>query len=418
MNGGTVYVIGAGVAGLSASVALVAKGRPVELIESSGQAGGRCRSYFDATLGQTIDNGNHFVLSGNHATMAYLQSIGADNALVGPVHARTSFLDLHTGKRWTIAPNDGPIPFWLFDKAKRVPDTQPGDYLQLAKLLMASADRTIGDVLPCKGPLWERLLHPFFLGALNTKPEAGSAALAASLVRETFAKGGKAYRTRIAHPTLAAAFVDPALALLAKAGAGVHFGERLKKVLFDDTRAVSLETTDRIIALDPADVVVLATPPWVTGELLPGITVPDEFCAIVNAHFRIAPPPGAPGMLGLLGGTAEWVFSFPDRISVTVSGADEIVDLPREDLAAILWRDVAKAHGLASQLPPWQVVKEKRATFAATPAQVLKRPKAGTRWRNLFLAGDWTDTGVPATIEGTIRSGNKAAGLALAASSV
>jgi len=418
MKDGAVYVVGGGLAGLSASVAMVAKGRRVELIESAGQAGGRCRSYFDTMLGQTIDNGNHFVLSGNHATMAYLKTIGAEDALVGPEHARTSFMDLNTGARWTITPNDGLIPFWLFDKSRRVPDTRPGDYLQLVSLLTAGADRTIGEVLPCKGALWDRLLHPFFLGALNTQPEVGSAALAASLVRETFAKGGRAYCTRIAHPTLAAAFVDPALALLAKANAIVRFGERLKKISFDGARATSLETTDRRIALEGLDIVVLATPPWVTGELLPGTPVPDEFGAIVNAHFQIAPPTDAPGMLGLLGGTAEWVFAFPDRISVTVSGADRIVDFPREELAEILWRDVAKAHGMPAQLPPWQIVKEKRATFAATPAQARKRPKAETRWRNLFLAGDWTDTGLPATIEGTIRSGNKAAALALAASSV
>ena len=64
-------------------------------------------------------------------------------------------------------------------------------------------------------------------------------------------------------------------------------------------------------------------------------------------------------------------------------------------------------------MPPWQIVKEKRATFAATPAQDAKRPAAKTRWRNLLLAGDWTQTGLPATIEGAVRSGETAAALAL-----
>jgi squalene-associated FAD-dependent desaturase len=418
MTADTVYVIGGGLAGLSASVALAAKNCHVELIESAGQAGGRCRSYFDATLGQTIDNGNHLVLSGNRATMNYLRAIGAEGALAGPDNADASFCDLATGARWTIAPSNGPFPFWLFDKTKRVPGTRPGDYLEIGKLLMAGPERTIGETLACRGALWERLLQPFFLAALNTRPELGSAALAAQLVRETFAKGARAYRPRIANPTLAAAFIDPALRYLAQAGSRVRLGERLKRILFDAVRATALETASRSIALNPGDVVVLATPPWVTSELVPGVAVPDEFCAILNAHFQIAPPPGAPAMLGLLGGTAEWVFAFPDRMSVTVSAADRIVDLPRDELAAILWRDVAKAHGLPAQLPPWQVVKEKRATFAATPAQAKKRAKAGTRWRNLFLAGDWTDTGLPATIEGTIRSGNRAAALALTASSV
>ena len=413
MTDGKTYVIGAGLAGLSAAVSLAKRGVRVEVIESAGQAGGRCRSYFDATLGMTIDNGNHLVLSGNHATMSYLKTIGAEHSLAGPDNANTNFLDLRTGARWTIEPSHGPIPFWLFDSRKRVPETRPLDYVELAKLLTAGPDRTLGETLSCKGALWERLLEPFFLAALNTKPELGSAALAAQLVRETFAKGGHAYRTRIAHPTLAAAFVEPAIAYLANAGANVHLGERLKRIVFDGHRAIALEIADRIEALYQHDIVVLATPPWSAAELVPGLIVPDEFSAIVNAHFKIAPPKDAPGMLGLIGGTAEWVFAFPDRISVTVSGADAIVDKPREELADILWRDVAKAHGLPVALPPWQIVKEKRATFAATPEQVKKRAGTETSWINLVLAGDWTDTGLPATIEGAIRSGNKAAELAL-----
>ena len=118
-------------------------------------------------------------------------------------------------------------------------------------------------------------------------------------------------------------------------------------------------------------------------------------------------------MVGVLGSVAEWVFAFEDRISVTVSGADALMDQDREELAKILWRDVALALGLGAQSPPpqWQIVKEKRATFAATPEEDAKRPAAKTKWRNLLLAGDWTQTGLPATIEGALRSGETAANL-------
>jgi uncharacterized protein with NAD-binding domain and iron-sulfur cluster len=98
---------------------------------------------------------------------------------------------------------------------------------------------------------------------------------------------------------------------------------------------------------------------------------------------------------------------------VTVSGADDIVDADRESLARRFWNDVANVHGLTPALPPWQIVKERRATFAATPEQNARRPRSATAWRNLFLAGDWTDTGLPATIEGAIRSGATAADLVL-----
>jgi len=98
---------------------------------------------------------------------------------------------------------------------------------------------------------------------------------------------------------------------------------------------------------------------------------------------------------------------------VTVSGADAIVDQDREDLAIRIWADVAKELNINAPLPAWQIVKEKRATFAATPVQDARRPPTKTQWRNLFLAGDWTQTGLPATIEGALRSGETAAALAL-----
>jgi uncharacterized protein with NAD-binding domain and iron-sulfur cluster len=110
---------------------------------------------------------------------------------------------------------------------------------------------------------------------------------------------------------------------------------------------------------------------------------------------------------------AEWVFAFSDRLSVTVSGADRLVDRDREELARILWKDVAAVHGLSDALPPWQIVKEKRATFAATPEQDARRPHARTAFANLVLAGDWTQTGLPATIEGALRSGATAAAVVL-----
>src|SRR5689334_17793704 len=117
--------------------------------------------------------------------------------------------------------------------------------------------------------------------------------------------------------------------------------------------------------------------------MVPGTVAPTEFCAIVNAHFRASPPAGTPLMTGVIGGTAEWIFAFPDRISITVSGADAIVDKDREDLARFFWSDVAKVLNLPHTLPPWQIVKERRATFAATPEQNVLRPKTATRWANL-----------------------------------
>ena len=406
-----VHVVGAGLAGLSAAVALVQAGVHVVLTDAAKHAGGRCRSYHDPQLGMVIDNGNHLVLSGNPAVERYLAAIGTSDRLAGPERAAFDFMDVPSGARWTIRPNDGPLPWWILAPARRVPGTGAADYLALAALLRRHPGKRIDEVMACRGPLWDRLLRPLLVSILNTAPEEGSADLAGAVLRESLAKGGLASRPRIASPTLDAAFVEPALARLREAGAEIRLGRRLRSLGLGEGRISSLGFADGPVPLGPADAVVLAVPPWVAQDLLPGLTVPDDFRPIVNAHFAMAPPPGASPMIGLIGGTAEWVFAFPDRLSVTVSAADHLLEA--EDLPERLWADVAAAHALSGPMPPHRVVKERRATFAATPAQAARRPPAWTAWANLALAGDWTDTGLPATIEGALRSGEVSAAVAL-----
>jgi squalene-associated FAD-dependent desaturase len=405
----TVYIIGAGLAGLSAAVRLAGAGQAVEILEASAQAGGRCRSYVDPVLDMTLDNGNHLVLSGNHDTFDYLRRIGSAARLQGPPDARLDFHDVARGESWTIRPNNSALAWWILSEKRRVPGTRPGDYLALLRLLSAPKGRTIGQSIVCRGALWDRLVEPFLLAALNTEATSGSAALAGAVIAESLARGGKAYRARIAHPTLAAAFIAPALEYLAARGARIRYATPVKSLAFLEDRVSAIALADGAVRLTPQDSVILAAPPWISETLVPGLSVPRVFNAIVNGHFKIAPPAGLKPIVGVIGGTAQWVFAFPDRVSVTVSAADDLADQDREALAQALWRDVARVHGLHGPLPPWRIVKERRATFAATPEQNALRPGARTAWINLVLAGDWTATGLPSTIEGAIRSGKAAA---------
>lgn len=402
-----VTVIGAGLAGLAAATRLAEAGCEVSLYEASPQAGGRCRSYFDANLGLTLDNGNHLVLAGNRAVHTYLRRIGGQARLTGPAEARYPWIDLRTGERWTIRPNAGRIPWWLLAPSRRVPGTRPKDYLALARLARARPGQTVADVIATTGPLWERLLHPFLVSALNTPPETASASLAGAIISESLALGGAASAPRIAIPTLAAAFVQPALAYLTARGAHVHFGSRL--------RAITLAGLDFGSGPQPVHgPVVLAVPAWVAIDLVPGLPVPTQHHAIVNAHFACAPPMCVEPITGCVGGTVEWVFTHPDRISVTVSAADRFLDADRAKLAETLWAETKVALAMGAQsLPPNRIVMEKRATFSATCAQDALRPLTRTRIPGLFLAGDWTQTKLPSTIEGAIRSGYDAATLAL-----
>jgi squalene-associated FAD-dependent desaturase len=405
----TVHIIGAGLSGLSAALKLSARGDSVIVHEATAFAGGRCRSYHDASVGMTIDNGNHLLLSGNRAALDYLRSIGAEHRLIGPPTAEFSFADLASRARWTLRFNNGPVPFWVFDPARRVPGTRVLDYLPLARLLWAPAGKAVGEVIACKGPLYERLVEPLFLAALNIDAPDGSARLAGAIIRETLAVGGRACRPLIARDGLGSTMIEPALAHLQQRGVAVRMEHQLRALRFGAGRIEALEFGTETIALDVADAVILTVPPYIAASLVRGLDVPTEFRAIVNAHFRIEPPAEQPAILGVLNGTVQWLFAFPGRLSVTISAGDRLVDTPREELARTIWGEVSTLTGLPPALPPWQIVRERRATFAATPAQDARRPGPVTKWRNLVLGGDWTDTGLPATIEGAIRSGNRAA---------
>jgi squalene-associated FAD-dependent desaturase len=416
MLGRRVHVIGAGLAGLAAAVRLARSGAHVRLYEAAQAAGGRCRSYDDAELGCRVDNGNHLLASGNIAAMAYVAEIGAAATFDAQEMAVFPFIDLRSGERWSVRPTEGRFPWWMFIKDRRVAGSRAWDYLQALKLRKASMQATVAEVLPRDSILYERLWRPLTVAALNTAPEEASAHLLWTLFAETFGKGGAALHAVLPRQGLSESLVDPALRVLAARGAEISFGHRLKSLAIVGDAAASLDFGAKgQVDVGADEAVVLAVTAPVAADLLPDLTVPTEFRGIVNAHYRIEPPRlsaagGHPPFQGVVGGTAEWIFVKPGHVSVTISAAEALIDRPAEDLAITIWRDVAKALDLPNvPMPPWRVVKEKRATFAATPEQLQRRPGSVTRHHNVFLAGDWTATGWPSTIEGAIRSGFAAA---------
>ncbi len=405
-----VHVVGAGLAGLAAAVTLAEAGVGVVLHEAAPYPGGRCRSYLDATLGCRIDNGNHLLLTGNRAALRYVAAIGADATFTGPGEAIFPFLDRKTGERWSLRPNAGKLPWWVLAPSRRVKGAGPLAYLSARRILAAREGAVVTDALDPGSVIFRRLWQPLAVAALNTEVEAASATCFAEVLRESLGRGAAACIPLVPRDGLSESLVDPAIARLRGCGAEIRCPSRLRAIGFAEDRAATLDFEGAAETIAPGEAVVLAVPAPVAARLVPGLAAPDEFRAIVNAHYRVALRGDAPYFVGLVGGVAEWVFRKREVVSVTVSAADRLVDLPAEALAPLLWADAAAAYDLSAEpLPPWQIVKEKRATFAATPAQLARRPPAATQWSNLALAGDWTKTGLPATIEGAIRSGFGAA---------
>ena len=386
----------------------------MRLYEAAGQAGGRCRSFYDAALDRLIDNGNHLLLSGNRAAAAYLNDIGAADSLAGPARAEFPFLDLESGLTWTLRPGAGPIPWWIFSSRRRVPDSRPSEYLRGLRFALAGAGATVADCLDTARPLYRRFWEPLAVAVLNAPADEGAAALLWPVLRETFGRGEAACRPRIAAAGLSRSFVSPALSLLGVLGCPVRFNSRLRAMALTGDRVSGFNLGGEDVVVEASDTVILAVPPTVAAGLVPGLEAPRESRAIVNGHFRLDRERPGVSIIGLVGGVSQWLFRRADIASVTVSAAGALIDEPAEVIAARLWPEVARALDLGdAPLPPWRIVKEKRATFAQAPAEAARRPGTRTAWRNLVLAGDWTATGLPATIEGAVRSGHAAAAAVL-----
>ena len=413
---GTVYIAGAGMAGLAAAVHSVKAGRKVKLFEAANQAGGRCRSFHDSHLDCLIDNGNHLILGGNEAIFQYLEMVDAPKALTPARWVRFPFIDIETDEFWTVAPSAGRIPWWLLSSKQRIPGTRFADYLAILKMRNAGPNAVLSDYVDTNQPIFDRFWQPLCHAVLNTDASESTANLIWVMLSETLMKGAQASRPYFANDGLSAALVKPAVSFLAANNAAPAFGARIKSLAFDGDRITGFSCDGKNEELGQEDKLILALPPTETNELLSELETPNEFRAIVNVHFRVKRPailPNQADFIGMIGSTAQWLFNRGDVYSVTISAADKLAEKPAEDIARLIWQEVAKVIGRDSTaVPPYRVIKEQRATIAQTPEQNVRRPDSATSYENLFLAGDWTDTGLPATVEGAVRSGRKAAELA------
>ncbi|WP_168771148.1 hydroxysqualene dehydroxylase HpnE [Palleronia sediminis] len=409
------YVIGAGLAGLAAAERLSARGVAVTVFEATPKAGGRCRSFRDERLGRVIDNGNHLILSGNRAVLDYADRIGGGHLLdIG--RAAYPFLDLATGRGWTVAPGRGPLG--ALSNGARPPDLGAGAMLaDLARLVAAGPARSVTGAVG-GSPAFPTFWDPMTRAVLNEPPDTASAALLRAALLRSFARGAGAAAPVFAPEGLGTALVDPALALLARRGVEMRMRHAAEALQGDD-RLRTLRIAGGEIAMGEGEAAILALPARQAGGLVPHLPVPRAGLSILNAHFRTGDTE-LPPLLALVHADAQWLFRRGDVVSVTVSAfeASALAELPRDAALARLWGDVRRAAAafgppLPEAMPPARLLRERAATFDQTARGARGRSGPATPWPNLFLAGDHTATGLPATIEGAVRSGLAAADMAL-----
>lgn len=392
----TLHVVGAGLAGLAAAVAAVRAGWRVTLHEAAPQAGGRCRSFHCPRLDRALDNGSHLLLGANRQALAFATAVGGSETL-RTLPPRFPFLDLRDRRLWEIRPCR--LPAGIGETARA-----------LGLLPWAGADHSVADRLGHTAG-FATVWRPLCEAVLNTPPDQASARLLATVLRTVLLGGRQSLRPHLAAGGLSALFAAPAEATLAAHGACLRYGHRLTAVT-----ARTLEFDDGSVVMGDGDRAVLALPPWAAAEVLPALPRLAT-SAIVNAHFRLEHAPTLPGgqpFLALVGATAQWLFVRDDVVSVTVSAAAALVDVPAETIAARLWAEIAPlVRPSRGRVPPFRVIKERRATLAHTPLAARDRPGPATPLPWLFLAGDWLASPWPCTMESAVAAGLAAARLAV-----
>ena len=411
---GTTYIIGLGIAGLSAAVNCLPNGNQIRLLEATKNAGGRCRSFNDQLLSRTINNGTHLILSGNVGIKEYLKIIGASHTFQTIKPASFKFIDIKSGLKWEIKPSVSRIPWWIFRRKTRIPDTALMDYLPIIRFKF-SANKTIADLVNTSRPIFDRLWQPLSRAVLNTDAYEGSASSIWIMISETLLKGQKFCYPLIPLKGLSSSLVEPALKHLERNNVFAEYSQRVTAITSEDGSITSITVNKKQIKLDKDDLIILAIPPKQISTLLPDINVPTQSNTIINIHYRIddrPPLPTSVNFIGLIGGNADWIFQKNDIYSVTISSANSISDLSNNDIAKIIWDEIAQIFEKdTTEIPINRVIREYNATIKQSPKENKKRPDSQTNFKNLVLAGDWTNTGLPATIESAVISGQKAAQL-------
>ncbi len=439
-----VVIVGGGLSGLAAGVGLSARGIPVVLLEQRAAPGGRALSFTDDRTGEVIDNGQHVLIAGYHRTLRFLETIGTRPLLAVQDHPALTFHHPQRGFCTFRLPGL-PSPLHLAGGIAASTLFSPGDKVRMMRAGLALATfreeaagrlaamtveewlDAVGQSAETKRSFWE----PLAVSIMNEHCAAASALVFIRSLRAAFLHGRRS--SAIALPTvgLSELYVDAAVAAIARQGGEVRCGQDVVESRRDGDAIGAVRLRDG--ATIECSALILAVPPGKAAALLPAHLRDAGYLAamaaapsspIVSVHLWYHRDFMPQEFCGVIGRRVQWVFNrrkicrTPGRgghLSAVISAAHTAVTMTNDELTQAAAQDLTAVYGPEADAPDHAVViREKRATFACTPAVERMRPEARTPVRNLFLAGDWTATGLPATIEGAITSGERCVDLATA----
>lgn len=426
----TVTVIGGGIAGLSASVFLTEQGFKVTLLEASPKLGGRAYSFLDKEKNQFFDNGQHILAGWYKNTFEYLKIIGSYDKLNFQKELEVNFMNTDK-KVFRLRCPDAEPPMNLIKGLLKFNALGFKDKFALRnikKLLKEENDfeskyvnvRELLAGINQTNNLIKYFWEPFILAVFNTRLENVSVKIFLNVLKIGFNIKNNSTLV-IPAVNLNELLVDDALKFFQMKNVNVILNKRIVRISTN-------EKIDKLIAEDGSEVIsdlyLSAVPFFAFKKLFDETTYYEnnfksellKSSSIVSVHLFFQEkipedmiPYNSFNMTGLIGTIVQWIFKRSDRhLSLVISGADDlqVTDMSHEDILELCVKDLMQTVEGFDKLivSDYKVIKEKRATFI--PDHVSNELRSGqkTKYDNLFIAGDWTNTGMPATIESAVTS--------------
>ena len=424
-----VIIIGGGFAGLSAATSLAEHGLRVTVLEGRRRLGGRAYSFRDDATGDVVDNGQHLFMACYHETRRLLARIGTERHLRFQPDLRVDFRT-PDGQPVALKCPRLPAPYHLLAGFASLSPVSIGDIFRLRHIMadLATADGlsrlTVSDWLRRRhqsDAIVSNFWTPLTVAALNESPGVAAAGGLAAVLRLGFMGRREDARLGLSTVGLSDLYAEPARGYIEIRGGEVRLGAPVARLDLrgDRCHGVALQDGTRL----GADNVISAVPHNALIPLLPDMEAlrPLQTSPIVSINVWFDRPVMPEPFAGLLGTACQWAFNRSmilnawERpcVAVVISAARSHVRLPQRDLVRLAVNELRRMFPDARSACVTRAfaVKERDATLSAGVGVV--RPKQQSPWRNLFLAGDWTDTGLPATVESAVLSGHRCAGMIL-----
>ena len=417
-------VIGGGFAGLSAAAFLSSNGYIVQLLEASPKLGGRAYSYLDNKTNTVLDNGQHILMGCYKETLNFLKLIGADKNLLYQDKLEINFVK----ENYNLVPlKSAPLfyPLNLLFGMLKFKAISFAHRLKLLKVILKlpfySTKRlsrmTVQDWLVKEGQD-EQVMEAFWkilaIGALNTNIKNASAKMFVDILKEIFLNGNFAATIILPKYGLSETYCNPAKSFIERNGGSINLSAQVTELIYSGTIIEKVVTREKVY--DDFDFVISAIPHYTLEKIIanesiiknPGLS----YSSILNIHIWLRENHLTKNFYGLIGSPVHWIFNKGTHLNLVISDADDLIKKDDEELFEIVCSELKSFVNLdKDMITGCKVIKEKRATFIPSNDIINKRPSQQTAIKNLILAGDWVDTGLPATIESAVKSGRQASEL-------